>query len=249
MFTPRPYTRAERARSSSCARSTIEAVLATRHQRGRCGRKARHARRDGHNEHLRADGVAQYLEHVLRERGRPAHVEPVQARAARPGAQWQRTMGKRGRRSGANSAGRASSASNECPYRFWSSAGDGSLCSGLNLNAGFTLAANTWVGAGVADDFGSCTGALHVAAVVEIASADHVSRRERGSVELAGASGVDAAETAEMARTRAVRRRREEGAWVRDRFAVDTPAGLTSAATPLRLRTFCLARSWQFSLV
>jgi hypothetical protein len=157
-------------------------------------------------------------------------------------------MGKRGRRSGAKSAGCASSASDECPYRVWSSAGDGSLSSGLGLGSGFGLAAGTWVGAGVADDFGSGAGALRVAAVVERARADPVGRHERGSVELAGASGVDAAETAKTVRTRAVRRRREEGAWVRDRFAVDTPAGPTSAATPARLRSFCLARSGQFSL-
>jgi hypothetical protein len=118
----------------------------------------------------------------------------------------------------------------------------------LGLGSGFGLAAGTWVGAGVADDFGSGAGALRVTVVVERASADHVDRRERGSVELAGASGVDTAETAETARTRAVRRRREEGARGRDRFAADTPAGSTSAATPLRLRSFCLARSGQFSL-
>jgi hypothetical protein len=38
-FTPRPYTRAERARSSSCARSTMDAVLLARHQRGRSERR------------------------------------------------------------------------------------------------------------------------------------------------------------------------------------------------------------------
>jgi hypothetical protein len=156
-------------------------------------------------------------------------------------------MGKRRRRRGAKSAGCASSASDECPYPVCSSAGDGSLSSGLGLGSGFGLVAGTWVGAGVADDFGSGAGALRVAAVVERASADCVGMRERGSVELAGERGGRGRHGGD-GRTRAVRRRREEGAWGRDRFAVDTPAGPTSAATPARLRSFYLARSGQFSL-
>jgi hypothetical protein len=52
-FTPRPCTRAERAWSSSCARSTMDAVLWAQYQRGRSGRRGRHARRDGRDEHLR----------------------------------------------------------------------------------------------------------------------------------------------------------------------------------------------------
>jgi hypothetical protein len=104
-------------------------------------------------------------------------------------------MGKRGRRSGAKSARCASSAfsaSDECPYRVWNSAGDGSLSSGLNLGSGFGLGAGAGVGAGAAAEFGSGAGASRVAAVVESVRVNHVGRRERGGVELAGASGVDA---------------------------------------------------------
>jgi hypothetical protein len=115
-------------------------------------------------------------------------------------------MEKRGRRSGAKSAGCASSArsaSDECPYRVWSSAGDGSLSSGLGLGSGFGLGVASGVGAAEID---SGVGASRVAAIVESARVDHVGRRERGGVELAGASGVDAAGRAKTARTRAVRR-------------------------------------------
>jgi hypothetical protein len=104
-------------------------------------------------------------------------------------------MGKRGRRSGAKSAGcasSASSASDECPYHVWSSASDRSLSSGLGLGSGFGLGVAAGVGAGAAEEFGSSMGASRAAAVVESVRVDHVGRHERGGVELAGASGVDA---------------------------------------------------------
>jgi hypothetical protein len=40
-----------------CARSTIDAILWVCHQRGRSGRKARHARRDGRDAHMSAPTV------------------------------------------------------------------------------------------------------------------------------------------------------------------------------------------------
>jgi hypothetical protein len=107
-------------------------------------------------------------------------------------------MGKRGLRSGAKSAGCASSAcsaSYECPYRVCSSAGDGCLSSGFGL--------------GSSEGSGSGVGASRVAVVVESARVDHVGKRERGGV---GATENEQAKTAENARTRVVRRRREEGA-------------------------------------
>jgi hypothetical protein len=106
-------------------------------------------------------------------------------------------MGKRGHRSGAKSAGcacSACSALNEWPHRIWSSAGDGSFSSGSGYGFGFGLGAGAGVGAGAAAEFGSGVGASRVGAVVESARVDHVGRRERGGVELASASGVDAAE-------------------------------------------------------
>jgi hypothetical protein len=80
---------------------------------------------------------------------------------------------KRGRRSGAESAGCASSAcsaSDECPYRVCSSAGDGSLSSGVGLGGG------AGVGAGAAAKFGSGGDASRAAAVVESGRVDHVGR-------------------------------------------------------------------------
>jgi hypothetical protein len=127
-------------------------------------------------------------------------------------------MGKRGRRSEEKSAGAraasACSASDECPYRVCSSAGDRFLSSGFSLASAFGSGAGAGAGEGVAEDLSSGMGASRVAAVVESARVDHVSRRERSRSELASASGVDAAEN-ETARTRAMRRRRilrkEEG--------------------------------------
>jgi hypothetical protein len=66
----------------------------------------------------------------------------------------------------------------------------------LGLGSGFGLGVAAGVGAGAAEEF--CLGvveawaASRAAAVVESARVNHVGRRERGGVELAGASGVDA---------------------------------------------------------
>jgi hypothetical protein len=88
-------------------------------------------------------------------------------------------MGKRWRRSGAKRAGCASSAcsaSDECSYRVWSSAGDGSLSSGLGLGSGSGLGAASGVGAGATEEFDSDAGASRVAVVVKSARVDHVGR-------------------------------------------------------------------------
>jgi hypothetical protein len=151
-------------------------------------------------------------------------------------------MGKRGRRIGASSAGCASSAcsaSDECPYRVWKSGGDGSLSSGFGLGSGSGLGAGAGVGAGAADASG--VGASRAAAVVESARVDHFDKRERGRVELASASGVDAAEN-ETTRTRAVRRRREEGQLSVSRRERHSGAALWRCS-PLRLSLLSLGRS------
>jgi hypothetical protein len=100
------------------------------------------------------------------------------------------------------------------------------LSSGFGFGSGFGLGAASGVGAAELD---SDVGASRTAVLVESARVDHVGRRERGGVELAGASEVGAeeseqAETAETARTRAVRRRRREGAWGRDSVLMGSPS-------------------------
>jgi hypothetical protein len=103
-------------------------------------------------------------------------------------------MGEGGRQSDAKNAGCASSAcsaSDECPYRVWSSAGDGSLSSGLGLGAA------AGVGASAAAQFGSGVGALRTAVLVESARVDHVGWCERGRRGRDDGDGKDAGGAAE----------------------------------------------------